>query len=61
MTDEDFIFLGQASMGIKNDLQKKKRIPSCSIQEKTPRKNPTLIRNTEIKVLYFLHRNFNFS
>ena len=42
-SDKDLIFLRlrQASMGIKNDLQKKKEYSKC---EKNTVKNPTLIK-----------------
>ena len=43
-------------MGIKNDLQKK----AYSMKEKNTLKNLTLIKNTQVKVLKCLHRNFNF-
>ena len=39
---EEFNFLGQASMGIKNDLQKKKKNSLC--KKILPLKDPTLLK-----------------
>ena len=53
-SDQDLIFLGQASIGIEYDLQNKKR------DKKNTWKNPKLIKIHRKIIDMFLHTNFKF-